>query len=204
MDTQVWDFLKHLEPETCKRRPAHPLWSVPIIKNAIQHWLCQGLGGTTPLLLQLKPYLDMVKRFDANLRSKRIPVRQQWLMQDDTSSHTANTALELLAGVFQEWVLSRRTEVEWAPRSPYINMLDFYLWVYLKVVVYRGKLTTLHELKVAIETEIARVPTETCKVAIHNFKWRTKKSLDLKGGHIEHHFIKSSINWFWNVTIHFF
>ena len=55
-------------------------------------------------------------------------------------------------------------------RSPYINMLDFYLWVYLKVVVYRGKLITLHELKVAIETEIARVPTETCKVVIHNFK----------------------------------
>ena len=44
-------------------------------------------------------------------------------------------------------------------------MLDFYLWVYLKVVVYRGKLTTLHELKVAIETEIARVPTEICKVS---------------------------------------
>ena len=49
-------------------------------------------------------------------------------------------------------------------------MLDFYLWVYLKVVVYRGKLITLHELKVSIETEIARVPTETCKVTIYNFK----------------------------------
>ena len=150
-------------------------------------WFVDDDNTTTTVTAET--YSAMVKRFVATLKRKRIPVRQQWLMQDGASSHTANTTLELLAGIFQERVVSRRTEVEWAPRSPDLNPLDFYLWGYLKGVVYRGKPATLHELKVAIETEIARIPLETCKAAVDNFKRRAQTCLDLKGGHIEHRFM---------------
>ena len=62
--------------------------------------------------------------------------------------------------------------MEWIPRSPDLNPLGFYLWGYLvlKSAVYRGKSTTVHDIKLAIQAEIARIPRETWKAAIQNFK----------------------------------
>ena len=72
---------------------------------------------------------------------------------------------------------------------PDLNPLDFYLRGNLKSVVYRGKPTTVCDLKLAIEADIARIPRETCKAAIQNFKRRAQECLVLKGGHIEHRFV---------------
>lgn len=60
----------------------------------------------------------MMKRFEAILSRKKIPVHQQQLMQDGASSHTAISALELLAGIFQEQVVSLGTYIEWVTRTP--------------------------------------------------------------------------------------
>jgi len=55
-------------------------------------------------------------------------------MQDGATPQTADRTLEMLQDMFDDRVeVSRRTENPWAPHSPDLNPIDFFLWGYAKV-----------------------------------------------------------------------
>jgi hypothetical protein len=47
--------------------------------------------------------------------------------------------------------------IPWPMRSPDITPLDFFLWGYVKVIVYRTPVTSLNELKLRIVAAIETV-----------------------------------------------
>jgi len=47
---------------------------------------------------------------------------------------------------FPDHWIARRGPVEWPPRSPDLNPLDFYLWGHLKAVVYQVKIQNVDHL----------------------------------------------------------
>ncbi|GFY76899.1 putative DD41D transposase [Trichonephila inaurata madagascariensis] len=91
-----------------------------------------------------------------------------WFQQDGTTNHTAHVTIDLLRNKFDER-LSRNGTVDWPPRSCYLTPLDFYLWGYVKSLVYANKPTTLEELKANIEREIAAVLAEICGRVMENW-----------------------------------
>ena len=109
-----------------------------------------------------------------------------WFQQDGATPHTSNKSLEWIKDHFGSRVISRRCEHQWAPYSPDLSPLDFYLWGFLKDRVYATKPSTLSELKMKIQEEMRNISRTTCKSVMENFVLRMEKCANLNGQHLEH------------------
>ena len=127
------------------------------------------------------------------LRSKYLPaLRRRGIqdttifMQDGASPHTANKVLDYLNLTFPDKLISLKTEKIWPPHSPDLNPLDYYLWGYLKSVVYKNEPRTTEELKRYITREIRRITPDVLMAVIENFLCRLQYVKGKRGGWIEH------------------
>ena len=69
----------------------------------------------------------------------------------------------------------------WPPRSPDLNLCDFYLWGHLKSMVYNPLPKTLDDLKANVEREIKNI----LELTFLNFKNRCELIISAEDGHIE-------------------
>ena len=127
-------------------------------------------------------YVAVLRKVWASLRRRRGTDRDdQWFQQDVTTpnTHTHTHQITHLTGWerFQERLISRKCDVEWAPHSPALNPPDFYLWGYLKDHVYQNNPQTIGELKAAIAAKIREIPWEECMRVIDNFAQRLQVCL---------------------------
>ncbi|GFX28172.1 uncharacterized protein TNCV_424991 [Trichonephila clavipes] len=68
-------------------------------------------------------------------------VRQElWFQQDGTACHTARATIDLLKDTFGDRLISRFGPLNWPPRSCDLTPLDYFLWGYVKSLVYADKL----------------------------------------------------------------
>ncbi|GBM64382.1 hypothetical protein AVEN_101466-1 [Araneus ventricosus] len=64
---------------------------------------------------------------------------------------------QYIRDTFQQQVIGDGGCVEWPPRSPDLNPLDFFLWGYIKQRVYATSPPTLQELRNSITDACASV-----------------------------------------------
>ena len=82
--------------------------------------------------------MAVLNKYWASLGRRRGVLRaSQWFQQDGATPHTANETLAWLRQRFEEKLISRRCDVEWAPHSPDLKPPDFYLWGFLKTMYTR-------------------------------------------------------------------
>ena len=130
--------------------------------------------------------MAVLNKYWASLGRRRGVLRaSQWFQQDGATPHTANETLAWLRQSFEERLISRRCDVEWAPHSPDLNHPDFYQWGFLKDNVNQGNPQTIKELKTAITAKIRAIPKEECVKVIDNFARRVQVCLQRNGGHLE-------------------
>ena len=72
-------------------------------------------------------YRSMLKEFLFTKIEKR-DIGNIWFQQDGATCHTAEYIIELLRAVFEDCIISRKTDVVWPPRSCDLTPLDYYLW----------------------------------------------------------------------------
>lgn len=106
-----------------------------------------------------------------------------WFQQDGATSHTANVTIDLLKTKFGERVISRNGPVNWPPRSCDLTPLDYFLWGYVKSMVYANKPATIDELRTNIEREIAAVSAKLCLKTVENWVQRLDFCKRARGGH---------------------
>ncbi|GFW71256.1 uncharacterized protein TNCV_536741 [Trichonephila clavipes] len=82
-------------------------------------------------------------------------VQELWFQQDGTTCHTARATIDLLKDTFGDSLISRFGPVNWPPRSCDLTPLDYFLWGYVKSLVYADKPQTLD--KAHLEDNIRRV-----------------------------------------------
>jgi hypothetical protein len=113
-------------------------------------------------------------------------VAELWFQQDGAPAHTANATLAMLEQKFEERVISKRAEVEWAPRSPDLSACDYFAWGFVKQLVYAEKPRDLDDLKRKIEEKFEQLsPAMLQKVFWQNFPRRLQACIDNGGGHVE-------------------
>ncbi|GFV00495.1 uncharacterized protein TNCV_3644731 [Trichonephila clavipes] len=66
-------------------------------------------------------------------------VQELWFQRDGATCHTARATIDLLKGTFGDRRISRFGPVNWPPRSCDLTPLDYFLWGYLKSLVYAHK-----------------------------------------------------------------
>ncbi|GFX55154.1 putative DD41D transposase [Trichonephila clavipes] len=79
-----------------------------------------------------------------------------WFQQDGATCHTARATIDLLKDTFGDRLISRFGPVNWPPRSCDLTPLDYFLWGYVKSLVYADEPQMLDHL----EDNIRRVITD--------------------------------------------
>ncbi|GFV69501.1 SCAN domain-containing protein 3 [Trichonephila clavipes] len=84
-------------------------------------------------------------------------VQELWFQQDGATCHTARSTIDLLKDTFGDRLISRFGPVNWPPRSCDLTPLDYFLWGYVKSLVYADKPQTLDHLEDNIRRGIADI-----------------------------------------------
>ena len=59
-----------------------------------------------------------------------------WFQRDDATWHTAEATLDILRSVFEDRIISLRTDDVWPPRSCDLIQLGYYMWSAVKDKCY--------------------------------------------------------------------
>ncbi|GFW83479.1 histone-lysine N-methyltransferase SETMAR [Trichonephila clavipes] len=95
-----------------------------------------------------------------------------WFQQDGATCHTARATIDLLKDTFGDHLISRFGPVNWHPRSCDLTPLDYFLWGYVKSLVYADKPQTLDHLEDSIRRVIADIRPQMLEKVIENWTSR--------------------------------
>ncbi|GFU52059.1 putative DD41D transposase [Trichonephila clavipes] len=85
-----------------------------------------------------------------------LDVQELWFQQDEATCHTAHATIDLLKDTFGDRLISRFGLMNWPPKSCDLTPLNFFLWGYVKSLVYATKPQTLDHLEDNIRRVIVR------------------------------------------------
>ncbi|GFW71552.1 putative transposase [Trichonephila clavipes] len=99
-------------------------------------------------------------------------VQELGFQQDGATCHTARATIDLLKDTFGDRLISRFGPVNWPPRSCDLTPLDYFLWGYVKSLVYADKPQTLDHLEDNIRRVIADIRPHMLEKVIENWTSR--------------------------------
>ncbi|GFW10934.1 uncharacterized protein TNCV_4459091 [Trichonephila clavipes] len=99
-------------------------------------------------------------------------VQELWFQQDGVTCHTARATIDYLKDTFGDRLISRFGPVNWPPRSCDLTPLDYFLWGYVKSLVYADKPQTLNHLEDNIRRVIADIRPQMLEKVIENWTSR--------------------------------
>ncbi|GFT91462.1 uncharacterized protein TNCV_4286131 [Trichonephila clavipes] len=111
-------------------------------------------------------------------------VQELWFQQDGATCHTARATIHLLKDTFGDRLISRFGPVNWPPRSCDLTPLDYFLWGYVKSLVYADKPQTLDHLEDNIRRVIADIRPQMLEKVIENWTSRLDYIRASRGSHI--------------------
>ena len=122
-------------------------------------------------------YLAMLKDFLWD----KVKGRRMLFQQDGAPAHYAVDVRKWLDEKFSGRWIGRRGPIEWPARSPDLSLPDFFLWGYLKDIVYRDRPATIEELRDRITQACAEISIEMCQKACRSVVQRFKACRDTGG-----------------------
>ncbi|GFW28687.1 DUF4817 domain-containing protein [Trichonephila clavipes] len=111
-------------------------------------------------------------------------VQDLWFQQDGATCHTARATIDLLKDTFGDRLISRFRPVNWPPRSCDLTPLDYFLWGYIKSLVYADKPQTLDHLQDNIRRVIADTRPQMLEKVIENWTSRLDYIRASRGSHM--------------------
>ena len=110
-------------------------------------------------------------------------------MQDGAPPHWDKKVREWMNEKFPERWIGRGgagdKNIPWPARSPDLTPMDFFLWGYVKGVVYNRNYEDITQLKASITSAFQKVTLEMVSSAITSFVKRLGLVLQVNGGHLE-------------------
>ncbi|GFT50199.1 transposable element Tc3 transposase [Trichonephila clavipes] len=97
---------------------------------------------------------------------------QLWFQQDGATCHTAHATIDLSKDTFGDRLISRFGPVNWPPRSCDLTPLDYFLWGYVKSLVFVDKPQTLDHWEGNIRRVIADIRPQIMEKVIENWTAR--------------------------------
>lgn len=111
-----------------------------------------------------------------------------WLQHDGAPAHYGRQVREYLDTRYTRRWIGRGGPIQWPPRSPDLNPIDFFLWGYFKELIYNREVTSLEELSRKIDTtsEVIKNNHRALRRLKENFKRRCTLCVQAGGGNFEH------------------
>lgn len=109
-------------------------------------------------------------------------------MHDGAPSHITLAVRSFLNQNFQGFIgRGADSLLAWPPRSPDLNPLDFFLWAFVKSLIYKKRARTIRGLKHKIEEALDNVTHIMLQKVQRHVKIRYQLCVDRDGGLIEPH-----------------
>lgn len=184
---------RYWAPENPRERHQRPLhspkvtvWCGMSAAGIIGPYFFEDAIGRT-LTVTSRRYTDMVQNW---LRPELVNVPgydpdNTWFQQDGATPHTAAMSMEALRGVFPGTLISHNGDILYPARSPELTPLDFFLWGYLKSIVYTNPPANLVDLKENIRAAIANIPADMCRRAFRSLRSRLQECYERDGQHLD-------------------
>ncbi|GFV82192.1 putative transposable element [Trichonephila clavipes] len=99
-------------------------------------------------------------------------VQELWFQQDGATCHTARATIDLLKDTFGDRLISRFGPVNWPPRYCDLTPLDYFLWGYVKSLVYADKPQTPDHLEDNIHRVFADIRPQMLEKVMENWTSR--------------------------------
>lgn len=107
-----------------------------------------------------------------------------WFQQDGATAHTARASMAIVRQHFPGRLISMMGDLHWPARSPDLAPCDYFLWGYLKSLVYNNRPRTLVDLKNNIRDAVANIPVQMLERVVRNFRIRLAQCLENNGRHL--------------------
>ncbi|GFT19271.1 uncharacterized protein TNCV_303731 [Trichonephila clavipes] len=105
-------------------------------------------------------------------QAKSVLTYELWFQQDGATCHTARATIDLLKDTFGDCLISRFGPVNWPPGSCDVIPLDYFLWGYVKSLVYSDKPQVPDHLEDSIRRVIADIRPQMLEKVIENWTSR--------------------------------
>lgn len=157
------------------------IWLGVIDKNIIGPYIFKGKVDTQKYLSMLRfKVLPELRRIGKNSR-------EIIYMHDGAPPHVGQPVRNFLTNNFYGWIgRGIGSILEWPPRSPDFNPLDFFVWGFMTDLVYYNKPSNIHELKMKIEEAVDNITPGMLTSVQINFMKRMEKCLQENGYLVEH------------------
>ncbi|GFX99806.1 uncharacterized protein TNCV_258451 [Trichonephila clavipes] len=107
-----------------------------------------------------------------------------WFQRDGATCHTARATIDLLKDTYGDRLISRFGLVNWPPRFCDLTPLDYFLWGYVKSLVYADKPQRLDHLEDNIRRVIADIRPQMLEKVIENWTSRLDYIRASRGSHM--------------------
>jgi Helix-turn-helix domain (DUF4817) len=131
-------------------------------------------------------YYDMLDEFVVPRLEELDVVDTITFQQDGAPPHVHHRVKDLLRAVFGDRIISRDFPHAWPARSPDLTPCDYWIWGYLKSIVYRNRPTTLVQLRESITQCVQAITPDQLRSAVYHMPKRLQAAIEAQGGHIEH------------------
>jgi len=99
--------------------------------------------------------------------------------------------IDVLNEGFPDAWIGRGGPISWPPRSPDLSPLDFFLWGYIKNIVYAEKIRNIQHLQDRITSAIEIVTRDMIQKTWQEMEFRLDVSRAKNGAHIQMYYGKS-------------
>ena len=120
-------------------------------------------------------------------------------MQDGAPPHFSCFVTDVLNERYPDAWIGRGGPISWPPRSPDLSPLDFFLWRYIKNIVYAEKVRNIHHLQERITSAIETVTRDRIQKTWQEIEFRLDVSRATNVAHIEMYKDKSKTLNFLNI-----
>lgn len=108
-----------------------------------------------------------------------------WIQLDGAPPHFARVVRDFLNEEYPHAWIGRGGPVAWPARSPDLTSPDFYLWGYLKNIVYQQQPTTRDNMMQRIREACAAIPRNVLLNTVRQFETRLGLCIAANGGNFE-------------------
>lgn len=135
-------------------------------------------------------YLDMIYNYLLpELHRRGFDSIDICYMHDGAPAHYTKEVRDCLDENFRCWMgrgVGLNRLLAWPPRSPDLNMCDFYLWGYLNHMVHLAANDSIQQIQTKLIDEIAKISDHTLTNVQANLLKRLQKCIEADGHVFEH------------------
>lgn len=178
-------FYSDVNPQYFRTIDRQHRWSVNVWGGILgtyvigPHFFDAYLNGEIFLYFLLNDLSNLLEDVPLEIR------RRMWLQLDGAPAHFHGNVINALNQLFPNKWIGRGSPYAWPPRSPDLTAADFFLWGYIKNIVYQTPPTTPLDMKQRIKEAFSSITP----AMLLNVKRSMQKRLELcivnDGGHFE-------------------